>query len=111
MVCERTGGIEQGFTISRAPGEPHGRPLTVSLALSERFTTKLDPDKAGAEITSPSGPAKLTVRRFIVYWQRNLEPNFSIIKIKFEVAQVKPIVSTAYRLTRCLEPKRCEEYG
>jgi len=48
-------GLEQGFTVRRAPGKGRGRPLTITLALSGKVTANPSPDRRGVELSDPSG--------------------------------------------------------
>lgn len=51
-------GLEQGFTFLRAPGESHGKPLTLALALSGGLDASIDPDRRGLTLRK-NGSASL----------------------------------------------------
>jgi hypothetical protein len=46
-------GLEQGFTLARAPGKPAGKPLTLAFALSGNLTASVDP--GGRSLTLRKG--------------------------------------------------------
>src|SRR5580704_17927852 len=52
-------GLEQGFTIAQPPGQSHGRPLTVALALSGDYTPTVDETGTSLTLISRKGGANL----------------------------------------------------
>lgn len=50
-------GVEQGFTVAKAPGQANGQPLTVALALSGDFVARLERGGTGLQLTRPNRPA------------------------------------------------------
>ena len=60
-------GLEQGFTIAQPPGQSHGRPLTVALALSGDFTPTLDESGTSLTLISRKGGANLRYAGLTAY--------------------------------------------
>lgn len=50
-------GLEQGFTLARAPGARNGRTLTLALALPDGTRATIDPDRRGATLRVLDVPA------------------------------------------------------
>jgi uncharacterized protein (DUF2345 family) len=48
-------GLEQGFTITKPPGQANHRPLTIALSLSEDLTPIVDENRTGLSLQSPGG--------------------------------------------------------
>jgi hypothetical protein len=60
-------GLEQGFTLTRPPGEANGEPLTVALALTGDLTASLDPDGTVLTLTRGDGQAALRYSGLTAY--------------------------------------------
>ena len=52
-------GLEQGFTLAEPPGQPHGQPLTVALALSGNVAAALASDGTALTLTPRDGQTSL----------------------------------------------------
>jgi hypothetical protein len=52
-------GLEQGFTITRPPGQANHQPLTIALSLSRDLTAVVDENRAGLSLKTPDGKAGL----------------------------------------------------
>jgi hypothetical protein len=52
-------GLEQGFTISEAPGKADGKPLTISISLAGDFTTVIDENREGLTLKLQNGTGNL----------------------------------------------------
>jgi formylmethanofuran dehydrogenase subunit D len=50
-------GLEQGFTITKSPGQANHQPLTIALALSRELTAAVDDDRTGLSLKAPDGKA------------------------------------------------------
>jgi hypothetical protein len=55
-------GLEQGFTLAKAPGKSTGEPLTLSFRLSGNLIASADPTAKDAVLRRPDGTAELRYR-------------------------------------------------